>query len=225
MRLHSAIAVLARIRRAFRTSFSSRVLTLFVFAAFLSPVASPDAHAGLDHPVTPTDSGIWARKYSQALQYGVIATEIGGSLWLGGESELGLTFWQTVDSSVFSGVTAQLMKWGFCRKRPSQADNPNEWFKGTQYQSFPSGEVTLQASFVTPFIVNYAERNPWVWALEVLPAYAAAARVKNGAHWQTDVIAGWALGSGFGYFAAKNKTPFFLSIAPHGFVVGLHSSW
>ncbi len=183
------------------------------------------AHAGLDHKVTPTDSGIWARQYAEALQYGVIATEIGGALWLGGESEPGLTFWQTIDSSVFSGATAQLMKWGFGRKRPSQTDNPNEWFKGTQYQSFPSGEVTLQASFVTPFIVHYADRQPWVWALEILPAYDAAARVKQGAHWQTDVLAGWAVGTGFGYFAAKNKSPFFLTILPHSFMVGLHSNF
>ena len=205
--------------------YPRRFLKLSLFVVLVSPVTSPDVCAGIDHPVTPTDSGIWARKYTQALQYGVIATEIGGSLWLGGQSELGLTFWQTIDSSVFSGATAQLMKWGFGRKRPSETDNPNEWFKGTQHQSFPSGEVTLQASFVTPFIVNYAERNPWVWALEILPAYDAVARVKEGAHWQTDVIAGWALGTGFGYFAAKNKTPFFLSIAPHSLVVGLHSSF
>ena len=78
---------------------------------------------------------------------------------------------------------------------------------------------------MTPFIVNYAERNPWVWTLELLPAYDAIARVKQGSHWQTDVIAGWAVGTGFGYFAAKNKTPFFLGIAPHSFVVGLHSSF
>lgn len=198
----------------------------YSFVASLALVVlSSSARAGFDHPVTPTTSGPWARQYTQALQYGVIATEIGGSLWLGGESELGLTFWQTVDSSVFSGITAQVMKWGFGRKRPSQTNDPNEWFKGTQYQSFPSGEVTLQASFVTPFIVTYAERQPWVWALEILPAYDAVARVKNGAHWQTDVLAGWALGTGFGYFEAKNKSPFFLSIAPHSFVVGLHSSF
>ena len=202
-----------------------RPLQSSFFLALLWLAAPSGAHAGLDHKVTPTDSGIWARQYTQALQYGVIATEIGGALWLGGESETGLTFWQTIDSSVFSGATAQVMKWGFGRKRPSQTDSPNEWFKGTQYQSFPSGEVTLQASFVTPFIVHYAERQPWVWALEILPAYDAVARVKNGAHWQTDVIAGWALGTGFGYFAAKHASPFFLSIMPHGIVAGLHSSF
>lgn len=64
-----------------------------------------------------------------------------------------------------------------------------------------------------------------MWALEILPAYDAVARVKQGAHWQTDVIAGWALGSAFGYFEAKNKSPFFLSIMPHGVFVGLHSGF
>lgn len=117
------------------------------------------------------------------------------------------------------------MKWAFGRERPSQTTSPNEWFKGTRAQSFPSGEVTLQASFVTPFIVNYAARQPWLWALEILPAYDAAARVKQGSHWQTDVIAGWALGTGFGYLAARNDSPFFLSVMPHAFIVGLHSSW
>lgn len=194
--------------------------------ALLVLVASATSQAnGLDHPITPTDSGIWARKYTQALEYGVIATELGGALWLGGESQLGRTFWQTIDSSVFSGVTAQGMKWAFGRERPSQTSSPNEWFKGSHAQSFPSGEVTLQASFVTPFIVNYGNSDPWVWALEILPAYDAVARVKNGAHWQTDVIAGWALGTGFGYVAARNESPFFLSILPHSFMVGLHSSW
>ena len=72
------------------------------------------------------------------------------------------------------------LKDAFGRARPSQGNNPNLWFQGSGHQSFPSGEVTLQASFVTPFIVNYAADNPWVWALEALPAYDAVARVKSG---------------------------------------------
>jgi undecaprenyl-diphosphatase len=196
-----------------------------VLTGALLAASSSIRAAGIDHPVTPTNSGIWARQYAQGLQYGVVATEIGGALWLGGESELGRTFWQTIDSSIFSAATAQGMKWAFGRERPSETSSPNQWFKGSKAQSFPSGEVTLQASFVTPFIVNYAERQPWVWALEILPAYDAMARVKQGAHWQTDVIAGWALGTGFGYLAAKNQSPFFLSVMPHTVVVGLHSSF
>jgi len=202
----------------------NRRLGTRVFLLLLLVHVAPTGYAGgLDHTVNPTNSGIWARQYTDGLEYAVVATELGGALWLGGESELGRTFWQTIDSSIFSSATAQGLKWAFGRERPSQTSNPNQWFKGGQ--SFPSGEVTLQASFVTPFIVNYADRDPWVWALEILPAYDAVARVKQGSHWQTDVIAGWALGTGFGYLAAKNKSPFFLTVLPHTFMVGFHSNW
>jgi undecaprenyl-diphosphatase len=176
---------------------------------------------GLDHAITPTDAGLWARRYTLGLEYGVVAVDLVGAAWLGGESELGKTFWQALDASVIGQVTAQGAKYVFGRERPSQTSNPNQWFKGVRAQSFPSGEVTLQASFVMPFIVNYADQNPWLWALQALPAYDAAARVKEGAHWQSDVLAGWALGSTAGYFAAKNQSPLILSALPHGFMVGL----
>lgn len=178
---------------------------------------------GIDHAVTPTDTGIWARRYTLGLEYGVVAVGIGGAIWLGGESEIGKSFWQTTDAMIFGQLAAQGAKYAFGRERPSQTSNPNEWFRGLHAQSFPSGEVTLQASFVTPFIANYSDRSPWIWALEALPAYDAAARVKEGAHWQSDVLAGWALGTGLGYYAAKRQSPFFLSVLPHGFMVGLHS--
>jgi membrane-associated phospholipid phosphatase len=207
-----------------RTTAVARTVRILLALLLLLPGAP---RAGgvfpVDHTVTTSSSGIWARKYTLGLEYGVIATEAVGAVWLGGESELGKTFWQTIDASVFGSATAQAMKYTFRRERPSQSNNPNEWFKGGNNQSFPSGEVTLQASFVTPFIVNYAERNPWIWALEILPAYDAVARVKEGAHWQTDVLAGWVVGSGFGYLSTRYSTPIFLDILPHGFMVGLRS--
>jgi hypothetical protein len=179
------------------------------------------AHAGIDHVVPLDESGIWARKYQNALQYGVIATEIAGALWLGNENELGHTFWQTVDASAISAVAATGMKYIFTRARPSTGKGPDAWFQGGSNYSFPSGEVTLQASFVTPFIVNYHAQNPWVWALELLPAYDSVARVKRQAHWQTDVLAGWALGSAVGYWSTKHETPVFVQILPHSFSVGI----
>ncbi len=126
---------------------------------------------GIDHRIGFDDSGIWARRDQQALEVGVIAVELGGALWLGADDPFGRTLWQTVDASVASSITAQVAKYAFGRERPGQTDNPNEWFKGSCCQSFPSGEVTLQASFVTPIIVNYHAEHPWVWALEVLPLY------------------------------------------------------
>ena len=180
------------------------------------------AWAGIDRVLPYDQSGIWARKYSEALQYGVIAVEIGGALWYGNDDELGHTFWQTIDASVIAGLSADLMKITFSRARPDQGGDPNKWFQGRCCQSFPSGEVTLQASFVTPFIVNYSQRNPWVWALQLLPLYDGIARMKAQAHWQTDVIAGWVLGSAVGYWSTTRRVPILVQILPKGVSVGLY---
>jgi len=183
-------------------------------------LASAQAYAGIDHELPLDQHGIWSRNYQAGLEYGAVALEAAGSLWFGNDDELGHTFWQSVDSSVIAGIGATLLKHTVGRPRPYQDDNPNQWFRGSRYQSFPSGEVTLQASFVTPFIVNYARQNPWVWALEILPAYDAIARLKSQAHWQTDVIAAWALGTGVGYWSTTRATPLSVQILPGGLSVG-----
>lgn len=188
--------------------------------ALLLSLACCSAHAGFDHELPLDQSGIWARSYQTGLENGVIALEVAGSLWFGNDNELGHTFWQTVDASVISGVGAQVLKHGFSRARPYQGNDPNAWFQGGGHESFPSGEVTLQASFVTPFIANYAKQNPWIWSLELLPLYDAVARLKSQAHWQTDVIAGWALGTGVGYWSSTRATPISVQILPRGLSVG-----
>jgi PAP2 superfamily len=175
---------------------------------------------GIDHEWSLDQNGIWARNYQTGLETGVIAVEVAGSLWFGNDDELGHTFWQTIDASAISGVAAAVLKRGFGRARPYQDGNPNAWFKGSCCQSFPSGEVTLQASFVTPFIANYARQNPWVWSLELLPLYDAVARLKSQAHWQTDVIAAWALGTGVGYWSTTRATPLSVGISPKALTVG-----
>lgn len=193
-----------------------------VAVACVMAVASLPAVAGIDHRVTPDAHGIWSRGVQNTLRYGVMVTEVGGALWLGGDDPLGHTFWETIDSSIVSSAAAEAGKRVFGRRRPSETDDPNDWFNhGSCCRSFPSGEVALQASFVTPFIVNYAGDHPWVWALEALPAYDAIARVKSGSHWQTDVIAGWALGSAVGYWMAQRNSPFFLQVLPHGVTAGV----
>jgi membrane-associated phospholipid phosphatase len=190
-------------------------------------LAAPTAYAGgglfgIDHELPLDQNGIWARNYQTGIEYGAIAVEVAGSLWFGNDTELGHTFWQTIDASTISGLAATVLKDATGRPRPYQADNSNAWFKGGSYQSFPSGEVTLQASFVTPFIVNYARQNPWAWSLEALPIYDAIARLKSQAHWQTDVIAGWALGTGVGYWSTTRAKPLSVRILPGGLSVGFY---
>ncbi len=126
----------------------------------LLALASSRASAGFDHELPLDQNGIWARKYQTGLENGVIALEVAGSLWFGNDNEVGHTFWQTIDASAISGAGAMVLKYAFSRARPYQGNNPNAWFKGGGYQSFPSGEVTLQASFVTPFITNYGRQYP-----------------------------------------------------------------
>jgi undecaprenyl-diphosphatase len=178
------------------------------------------ANAGFDHELPLDQNGIWGRQYQTGLQDAVIGLELAGSLWFGNDNELGHTFWQTIDSSAVSGIGATALKYAFSRARPSQGNNPNQWFKGSGHQSFPSGEVTLQASFVTPFIANYGRQEPWVWALEILPLYDSFARLKSQAHWQTDVIAGWALGTAVGYWSTTRATPLSVQLLPGGLSVG-----
>jgi membrane-associated phospholipid phosphatase len=178
------------------------------------------ANAGFDHELPLDQNGIWARQYQTGLQNAVIGLEVAGSLWFGNDNELGHTFWQTIDASTVSGIGATALKYAFSRARPSQGNDPNQWFKGRGHQSFPSGEVTLQASFAAPFIANYGRQDPWVWALEILPLYDAFARLKSQAHWQSDVIAGWALGTAVGYWSTTRATPLSVQLLPGGLSVG-----
>ena len=176
---------------------------------------------GIDSELPYSDSGIWNRGAQVGLERGAIIVTAVGALWFGNDDPLGHAFWQAADSMVLSGLSAQALKYAFSRARPTQGDNPNLWFQGSGHESFPSGEVTLQASFVTPFIIDYQSSTPWIWALEILPVYDAIARLKSQAHWQSDVIVGGLLGTGFGYWATTWRTPLLVRVLPHGVTVGL----
>lgn len=200
---------------------TSRIALLFAAALAAHP---PVAHAGggpfgIDHRVTYDDSGIWARSNQNALIDSMMAVVGVGALWEGGEDRLGKTLWQSVDAGVFSGVAEIGLKYIFSRERPSQTSDPNRWFTG-HGQSFPSGEVTTTSSLVTPFVLEYGRDHPAVYALELLPIYDGIARVKTWGHWQTDVIAGFALGTAAGYLLHRPGTPIILSVLPHGFEIG-----
>lgn len=175
---------------------------------------------GIDHRVAYDDSGIWQRTNQKALLYGTVATVIGGSLLLGDQDKLGDTFWRSLDSLAAASVLAQGVKWTFQRERPSHTSDPNRFFQGIHAESFPSGEVTAIAGAVTPFVVAYGHDHPAVYALEVLPLYDAIARVKTRGHWQSDVLVGWALGTGVGIWAARRQSPLILGWLPGGFEVG-----
>jgi len=199
----------------------------FACAAFFCSVLAHAAGGplGIDHRLSYDNSGIWKRSTQNGVLGLVVTGTVAAAFWEGGESRIGKTLWQSVDSVVFSTVATTSGKYLFTRARPTQTDDPNQWFKGGHHYSFPSGEVGAMSAVVTPFILEYHNDHPWVWALELLPAYDAVARMKVRAHWQTDVLAGFAIGTAVGYYAHTRDSPWLLGVLPHGVSVGFHEEW
>jgi hypothetical protein len=197
--------------------------TGFIAAALLwpaGPLWAAGGPLGIDHEWRLDQSGIWARHYQTGLEIGAVAIELGGAFYYGNDTRIGHTLFQSLDATAISGAAAQGLKYAFGRARPTQGNDPGAWFKGSCCQSFPSGEVTVQASFVTPLILQYRGDHPAIWLLELLPVYDGFARLKSQALWQTDVLAGWALGTGVGLWTAKFKVPLTVALLPHGMTVG-----
>jgi undecaprenyl-diphosphatase len=176
---------------------------------------------GIDHRWAYDDSGIWRRSNQRILMDSLIGGEVLCGLWEGGQSRFGNTCWRAIDSSLIASASAQVLKYVFTRARPIQRNDPNAWFQGGSHYSFPSGEVAAVSSIVTPFVFEYRNQQPGVWALEALPLYDAIARMKVQAHWQTDVLAGFAIGTAAGYYAHQRDSPLVLSVMPHAILVGL----
>jgi len=195
-------------------------LALTAALATVSP-ARAGGPLGIDHRWHYDDSGIWKRNDQLILMDSLIGAEVACGLWAGGETRFGNTCWRAIDSSLIAGASAQVLKYVFTRARPSQSNDPDLWFQGGSHYSFPSGEVAAVSSIVTPFIFEYRDMHPAVWALEVLPLYDGIARMKVQAHWQTDVLAGFAIGTAAGYYAYRRDSPLVLSVMPHGIQVGL----
>jgi len=197
-----------------RGAFARNLLAALALLASVGAAQAAGGPLGIDHRLSYDDSGVWSRGKQLALVDALIAGEIGLGLWQGGDSRLGRTDWHAIDASILSGAAAQVLKYAFRRSRPYESNNPDDWFRHGAHYSFPSGEVTAVAAIVTPFILEYSEDRPAVWALAVLPVYDAVARMKAQAHWQTDVLAGAALGVWSGSYAMRRDRSFTLSVLP-----------
>lgn len=196
-----------------------------VIAAAASMAHAAGGPLGVDHRLQYDDSGIWKRRNQVVLQDATALIVVAGALWEGDGTRLGHTFWQSLDSVVLGSVTAQGMKYAFSRTRPTETDNPNRWFKGSGNKSFPSGEVMEITTAITPFVLEYGREYPAVWALELLPIYDAVARVKVRAHWQSDVLASFVIGTAIGAYAHSRSSSISVGGLPGGFTVGWKKSF
>jgi membrane-associated phospholipid phosphatase len=64
--------------------------------------------------------------------------------------------------------------------------------------AFPSGHAAAVAALAAAITLRYGAQVSWVWVLALL---GGLSRVYVGAHWATDVAAGWALGAACGLLA------------------------
>ncbi len=178
------------------------------------------AWSHVDHRVSYNVSGVWNPNVYRGLLGALTVAQIGGAVWEGSETRFGKTMWQGTDSEIIAGVTATAAKHIFTRVRPSDEDNPCLWFQGGSNYSFPSGEVSVSAALITPYVLEYGRDYPATYALLLLPLYVGAGRIKNQAHWQTDVLASWAVGGVSGWYAHSRDVPIMIELLPHGFAVG-----
>lgn len=190
-----------------------------LLALGLAPFAL--AHAQIDHRLQEDRSGIYRAQNALPPALGLVA--VAGALVEGSESRLGRTYWHSAEAFVITGAATQLVKHAMRRRSPAQTSDPRQWFAVDSERSFPSGHVSLTTAAVTPFIAAYRHEQPLVWLLAALPAYEMAARVKARAHWQTDVLAGAALGAAIGVYAQGRASPWTLTLSPGGVFVGYHA--
>jgi undecaprenyl-diphosphatase len=210
--------VLAHRPRRYRTLLGWLLFALAASACTASRAGGP---FGIDHLVGYDNAGIWRRGNQTALLDAMIAAEAACGIWEGGETRAGRACWQSIDASLISAVSTETLKRVFRRERPSDASSPDQWFRSGNARSFPSGEASATQAIVTPLLLEYGADHPSVYALEVLPLYDAIARVKVRAHWQSDVLAGLAIGGAAGWYAHSRDRSLVLGVLPHGFTVGM----
>ena len=205
-------------------SLAPRSLLAFFLVIGLQCFATPQAHAQLrfiDQLDEREDVGYWSRRNQRRLDAVVITTVVSLAVLDGTQTRLGSTAWRAVDAALMTAVTTEAAKRVFGRPRPIDNDDPTTWFRGPSNRSFPSGEVAMLAAFTTPFIMSYREEYPEVWALALVPAYMARARMMSQAHWLTDVAAGAAVGVAYGLYASGREKPLVLSVTGRSVFVGL----
>jgi len=174
----------------------------------------------LDHRVSYDASGVWNPNVYRGVVAALTVAEVGGAVWEGSATRVGKTLWQGIDSEILASVAATAGKHIFTRVRPSTTDNPCLWFQGGSNYSFPSAEASVAGALVTPYVLEFGSEYPVTYALLLLPLYVGAGRIKNQAHWQTDVLAGWAVGGLSGWYAHSRDVPIMIELLPRGFAVG-----
>lgn len=197
------------------------------FAFAVGPARAGGGPLGIDSAMPYDDGGLYDEDIQRAAYRALVIVPWIGALVEGTGTRLGRTWWRSAEASAASLVAVSGVKALAQRRRPDQAEppDPDLWRQGSGYESFPSGHVTLATAAVTPFIMEYWHDRPAVWALAAVPVWMGLARVNVRAHWQTDVLGGWALGIATAWLASKPDSPLVLQAFGDGGFVGLRYRW
>lgn len=211
-------------RSARRTAAACAAAAALALAGSAAQAGGP---LGIDVAVPYDDSRLYDEDLQRAAYRALVLVPWIGAVVEGTGTRLGRTWWRSAESSAASLVAVTGVKALAQRRRPDQADppDPDLWRQGSQYESFPSGHVTLATAAVAPFVMEYWRDQPAVWALAAIPVWMGFARVNVRAHWQTDVLGGWALGLATAWLASKPDSPLVLQAFGDGGFVGLRYRW
>jgi membrane-associated phospholipid phosphatase len=171
----------------------------------------------LDQKVQKDDSAFWAAHYDVPRYFTYTAFAI--TLLEGSKSRLGVTSWKSLEAGLISQILAEGTKRATQRTRPRYTDDPNSWGEGGD--SFFSGHVSGMAAIVTPYILEYRDDYPLMDLLWLTIPYQMVGRVKEQAHWQSDVLVGAIVGVAVGYWVHTFDYPLSLYFTDDKVVAGL----
>lgn len=178
------------------------------------PQLSFAAFAGIDHRIDEDSGDMW--RYHNVPPTALLLASVGGALFLGTKDRLGRTFWKNSEAYTPAQDAAAVFQRTPGRLRPPETGDPNQWRQDGR--RFPGGHASGATALVTPLILEYGDDHPAVWLLAALPVYEMAVRMEAGEHWQTDVLAGAALGGVIGYYEHK-AGPLTVRLTPGGVFV------
>jgi len=103
---------------------------------------------------------------------------------------------QVVIALVLGAIAAEVLKHGFHRVRPSElmpqfVHLPLPSLHDSRW-SFPSGHATL--AMAAAMAVVFSTHKRWAWLLVLGALLIGWARIYQGMHWPSDVVAGWIIG-------------------------------
>lgn len=110
-----------------------------------------------------------------------------------------------LEAAAFSAVTTEALKLATGRLRPFETSSADAWREGGD--SFPSSHASVTFAIGTVLAESGNDQHRWIRRVIGYGAASAVAyaRVREGAHWFSDTVAGAALGIATAHFAMHRR--------------------